>query len=189
MGIALNHPPIGSVGWAALVDANWATLEDQYVARQAGDTSVVTVTGTTAETALMANTTIPADGLGVGTVLDVLAAGNWTIPANSSPTITWRLRWGGTLGVVLATWTWLPTTGGSSVSGGWITNHNLVGVSAGLFGSVEVHGWFANASFATGFGTSAIGIATTSPVTLLWTVQSTLSTVSISQRLMVVNRG
>src|SRR5947209_8457491 len=75
MGISLNHPAQGLVGWSSSVDTNWTTLETSYLARQQSDTSVVAVTGTTAETVLMANTTLPANALAVGTVVPVWAAG------------------------------------------------------------------------------------------------------------------
>jgi hypothetical protein len=75
MGIALNRSANQSVNWWGAVDANWSTIESSYYGRLKSDTSVVTVTGTTSETVLMNNTTVPANTLSPGVVLSVWAAG------------------------------------------------------------------------------------------------------------------
>lgn len=189
MGIPLNRPAEGSVGWFSPVDTNWSTLEAQYVARQGSDTSVVTVSGTTSETALMANTTIPANGLAVGTVLSAFAAGTFSIAAFTNPSVIWRLRWGGISGTVLCTWTW-NFNGGFGFSGGWIADHKIVGVSAGATGSLELQGWMSTGtSFSTGLFNTTPTVDTTSSKVLLWTVQPSLTSVTLTQRMMIVNRG
>jgi hypothetical protein len=190
MGIALNRIPEGATNWLALVEENWDTLEDDYLARQGSDTSVVTVTGTTAETALMANTTVPANGLQAGRILHPWAAGSVTIPASSTPSVTWRLRWGGISGTVLASWTWNFGSSGSPYTVGWIIEKMIACVSAGASGSVDVEGWISVGNgFQAGLTTAHTTIDTTAAKTLLWTVQLSLSTVSVSQRLFVVNRS
>src|SRR5487761_2342203 len=172
MGIPLTHSPEGKVGWFGDVDGNWTTLETQDVARQKSDTGIVTVTGVTAETALMANTTIPANALAAGAGLSLWAAGSVTVAANTTPSFTFRLRWGGISGTVLSTWTWGPYgTSGTAYSFGWIFDHRLVCISAGASGSGELDGWMAangcDAGLTTGHGT----IDTTTSKNLLLTVQ------------------
>jgi hypothetical protein len=190
VGISLNHQAEGAVGWFSPVDANWSTLESQFVARQNSDASVVTVSGTTAETALMANTTIPANGLAVGTVLDDFSAGTVSIAAFTSPSVVWRLRWGGISGTILVAWTWNFTGGGGGFLGGWIADHKMVGVSTGASGSLELQGWMSTGTtFSTGFLNSAVTVDTTASKVLLWTVQPSLTSVTITQRMKVTNKG
>ncbi len=137
MGIALNHPSLRSVGWYPPVDANWTTLESFYVARQKSDTSVVTVSGTTAETALMSSATIPANTFQPGVVLDPWAFGNVTIPASSTPSVTFRLRWGGLAGTLLATYTWNFASQASAYQQGWNADSRLVCVTSGVTGTMD----------------------------------------------------
>jgi hypothetical protein len=189
MGIPLVHTPQGKVDWFADVDGNWSTLESVYVARQKSDASIVTVSSTTSETALMSNTTIPANALVAGTVLAIWAAGSVTIPANATPSITFRLRWGGISGVVLATWTFNFGSNPTAYSLGWVNDHRLVCVSAGSSGSAELDGWMAADSAVPGLTSSTVTIDTTASKLLLWTAQPSLSTVSVSQRFMMTNKG
>jgi hypothetical protein len=200
MGVSLNHPADGTVGWYSAVDGNWSTIEGQYVARQEGDTSVVTVSGTTNETVLMTNTTVPANALAAGVVLPVFACGSITIPAGTmglSP--TWRLRWGGISGSILLAWAPFvyTNTGGASINFGWTLVNRIIGVSAGSTGSAETGGWASSVlSPASGAGASFVAyqsatttIDTTTSQNLVWTIQSSVAGVSTSQRLMLTNRG
>jgi hypothetical protein len=189
MGIPLTHSSRGKVGWFSDVDGNWTTLEGQYVARQKSDTGVVTVTGTTSETSLMANTTIPANALAVGTVLTTWMAGSVTIPANSTPNITFNLRWGGIAGVLLSSWTWSFGSNPTAYSVGWVADFRFICIATGVSGSLEGDGWMAADTAFAGLSSATATVDTTTNKLLLWTVQPSLSTVSISQRLMVTNLG
>lgn len=190
MGLDLNRPVEGNTAWFTDIDDNWATLEDEFVARLKSDTSPVTVTGTTAETALMANTTVPADSLDVGTVLDVWAAGYVTIAAMTTPTISWRLRWGGLAGTFIVGFNWNFGSQGSAYTLGWITNYRLAGVSTGASGSLEPTGWMGlGGSSLVASHTAAVTIDTTADKNLLWTAQSSLTSSTVVQRLMVTKRG
>ena len=189
MGIPLIRSALGQTTWFNDMDGNLATLEESFVARQNSDTSSVTVTGTTAETALMASTTIPANALAVGTVLRPWAAGSLTVAASTTPTITFRLRWGGLGGVELWTVSWSMGSSGSPYTNSWVKDLSVVCASVGGSGSVETDGWTGNGS---GFFVSAPALATIDTTTskvLLWTVQLSLSSASVTQRMMVVNKG
>lgn len=190
MGIPLNHPIEGSVGWAGSVGANWTTLQNQYVANEKSDTTRVTVSSTTSETVLMANTTIPANALAPGVVMPIWASGFLTIPANAAPTITFRLRWGGLSGVLLATSTFTPATSTSAQTLDWLSDFRYFDVTAGASGTVDGEGWFMlgillSTALAAGLST----IDTTTAKLLVWTAQTTVATVSISQDQMVTNLG
>jgi hypothetical protein len=189
MGIPLIHTARGNVGWFSDVDGNWSTLEGQYVAREKSDTSIVTVTGTTSETTLMANTTIPANALAVGTVLTTWMAGSITIPATSTPSITFRLRWGGITGVLLSTWTWSFGSNPTAYSLGWVGDFRFISITTGASGSLEGDGWMAADTAFAGLSSSTATVDTTTSKVLLFTAQPSLSTVSVSQRLMVTNLG
>jgi len=190
MGVSLAHPAQGATDWFNDVDGNWSTLEDEFVARLSSDASEVSFTGTTAETALMANATIPANALGVGTVLVPWAAGYLTIPANSTPSVTFRLRWGGITGTVLVSFTWNFASNPSAYDMPWVHDYRIVGVSTGATGSCSVQGWAGMwTSYNVSYITANTTIDTTGAVTLLWTAQPSLSTVTVRQRLMIVNQG
>jgi hypothetical protein len=181
MGVSLNRPAEGTVGWFSSVDGNWKTLENQYVARQASSTSIVTVSGTTAETDLI-TTTIPANALGAGTTLRVYAAGSMSLPASSSPTVTFNLRWGGLTGTLLATIGWSFSTGGATTTG-WVLDFKIVGTATGTSGTCETDGWSTTLDSFQSL-TGAQTLDTTTSKVLVWTVTNSLTTVSTSQRVM-----
>jgi hypothetical protein len=201
MGISLNHPVAGAQSWFPDVDANWTTLENQYVARQNSDASIVSVTATTAETALMSNATIPANALGVGTVLVAWGAFTIQVPSLTTPTVTLRLRWGGLSGVLLWTTTLVCVSRLGGYTVGVTEDLRLVGVTAGASGSVEADGWLGMSDptkFGFAAGTSGIlaglttgttTIDTTASKLLVWTTQSTVSGVTVKQRQQVVEKG
>lgn len=189
MGISLTRSALGQSSWFNDMDGNLSTLEQSFVARQNSDTSSVTVSGTTAETALISSTTIPANALAVGTVLRPWAAGSIAVAASTSPTVTFRLRWGGLSGVELWVVTWTMGSSGSPYTNSWVKDLAVVCASTGGSGSVETDGW-------TGMGGSYYVSApalstvdTTANKVLLWTVQLSLTSASVTQRVMVVNRG
>lgn len=199
MGVDLNRPAEGTVGWHSSIDSNWSTLESQYVARQESDTSIVTVTGTSSETVLIANA-IPANALAAGVVLAVYCAGTITVPASTTETPTWRLRWGGISGPVLWTSAGFTYTVGAGGSGstGWGHDVRIVCVSAGASGSVETQGFSftGGGTIASGAGatwvpanTAAVTVDTTTAKDLVLTIQVVASGCSTSQRVMVTNRG
>jgi hypothetical protein len=173
------------------MDGNLDTLEEEYVARLNSDSSPVTVSSTTSETALISSTTVPANSLQVGSVLAPWAYGTVTIPAFSTPSVTWRLRWGGIGGNVLASWTWNFGSSGSPYTLGWIADYRIIPNSVGASAVFEVDGWMSmGTTFVSGTTTgSVLFIDTTANKTLLWTAQPSLSTVSVTQRSMIVNRG
>ena len=200
MGIPLIHPAKTAEAWFTGVDGNWTTLEGQYVARQKSDASSVSVTGTTSETALMANATIPANALGVGIVLVHWAAFTIQVPSLSTPTVTLRLRWGGLSGVSL----WATTLVCVSVFGGYTVgvtqDMRFVGITTGASGTAELDGWLGMSDptkFGFAAGTSGIlagtggvsTIDTTASKVFLWTTQSTVAGVTVTQRQQVVERG
>lgn len=190
MGISLNHPGDQSLDWASATDSNWSTLESSFVARQNSDTSTVTVTGTTSETALMANASVPANGLAAGGVLAVFAGGSITIPANTAATFTWRLRWGGLSGVLLTSYTSTFSSSGSSRTLGWVADHRIFCVSAGSSGTCDVEGWHhITGAINTTYTTSLATIDTTAAKTVLWTVQLSTTSLTAAQRGMLLDRG
>lgn len=190
MGLPLTHPAEGSVGWFSSFDANLTKLENEFVGRQNSDASVVTVSGTTAETVLMTSTSIPANTLLAGMVLAFFSSGTVTIPATSTPSVTFRLRWGGLGGTLLWSFTWLFGSNPTPYDLGWGAEHWIVCVSPGASGSIDQMGWtFAGTGFSGGLSTGAVTIDTTATKQLVWTVQPSLSTVTVTQRLMVANRG
>lgn len=184
MGLSLNHVAEGAVGWFGSVDSNWDTLESSYVARLQSDASVVTVTSTTSETLLMDNTTVPANALGVGTVIRCFAAGT-VDPAGVSGTVTFRLRWGGISGTVL-------TTAAFSVSGstvrGWVADARIFGKTTGSSGTLELERSFFIAGANTR-GIVASTIDTTADKDLVWTIEPGSTSHVITQRLMVTELG
>jgi hypothetical protein len=189
MGISLNQITEGAVAWHGTVDANWTTLESQFVAQQKAESTVVTVSGTTSETVLMSTTSIPANALAVGTVIPNWAGGSVTIPASTTPNVTWRLRWGGISGTVLSAFTWTFTSSGSEYTLPWFWDFRIVGVSTGASGSARVDGWLGLWTNFTSWNEGTITLDTTTAKDLVWTVQPSLSSVSVSQRSMTTDRG
>jgi len=193
MGIPLTHSAEGKVGWTSDVDGNWTTLEASYLARQKSDTSVVTVTGTTSETVLMANTTIPANALAVGTVIPVWAAGNFLIPANTAATtITFNLRWGGLAGVQIDNTIYNTVKVGSAQTVEWVFDDRLCCVTTGASGTLMLESWAAfsdSNQFFTGVTTGTATIDTTTAKLLVWTVTLGNSAITATQRQMVTDRG
>jgi hypothetical protein len=190
MGISLNHLTEGAVSWFPSVDGNWSTLESKYVARQTSDTGVVSVgPNVTAETVLMNNTTIPANALGVGTVIRCWASGTASVPASTTVTITFTLRWGGLGGTILTAPAWSYTTGASVVQQGWNADVRLIGVTTGASGSLELERYH-NIGGSTSRGVSTLTIDTTTAKALVWTVSFSASTGTVvSQRQMVTDLG
>lgn len=192
MGIPLSHPTLGSTSWFSAMDGNLDTLEEEFFARLNSDTSNVTVTGTTAETALQANATVPANSLQAGSVLHLYAYGTVTIPASSTPSATWRLRWGGPSGTLLTPgFVWNFASDPSSYTLPWSAEYRLIPVSVGASGVFEVVGCMTmGTSFVTGTTTSTTGsIDTTAAAVLGWTVQPSATGVSVTQRVTVLQRG
>ncbi|HZV00113.1 MAG TPA: hypothetical protein VFF73_25575 [Planctomycetota bacterium] len=190
MGIALNHPAEGTVNWAGTVGANFTTLQNQYVARIKGDTTSASVSGTTSETLLMANTTVKANTFAAGSVIPVWACGFIQVPANAAPTITWRLRWGGLSGVQLANVTFRPNTSTSAQVFIWTADVRLFCATAGSSGTVDSEGWLMPGSLVqTLLSTGLSTIDTTADKVLCWTGQTTVSTVTITQDNMATNLG
>ncbi|MGE0709146.1 MAG: hypothetical protein AB7N76_19515 [Planctomycetota bacterium] len=192
MGIALSHPSLGSTSWFSAMDGNLDTLEEEFFARLNSDASNVTVTGTTSETALQANATVPANSLQAGSVLHHFAYGTVTIPASSTPSATWRFRWGGTGGVLLTPgFVWNFSSDPNPYTLPWIAEYRLIPVSVGASGVFEVVGFMTmGTTFVTGTTTSTTGsIDTTADTVLGWTVQPSASGVSVTQRVTVLQRG
>jgi hypothetical protein len=189
MGIALNQVNEGAVAWFPTVDGNWATIAQQYVAQVEGSGVVAIVQNTTSETVLMNNTTIPANALGVGTVMANWTAGSVQIPANSTPTVTWRLRWGGLTGTVLATSQWNFGTSSSSYILPWVWEFKTVGVSTGSSGSAQINGWISVTTVFEAVDDGVVTLDTTTSKALVWTVQSTVAGVITTQRLMYTDLG
>jgi hypothetical protein len=189
MGVPLNHPIEGAVNWAGSIGANWTTLQSQYVARDASSTTEVTVTGTTSETLLM-TATVPANSLAAGVVMPVWAGGSVFIPASTTPTITWRLRWGGLTGVVLVSIPFQPASSGTMLSLGWTADIRVFTASSGTSGTVDTEGWLMPGSqILTVLTTSLTTIDTTTSKTLAWTIQTTDTNDEITQDQLVTNLG
>jgi hypothetical protein len=194
MGITLNQVTEGAVAWFPTVDGNWTTLEQKYVAQEAASGSPVTVANTTSETVLMNNTTIPANALGVGTVIPNWTAGTITIPASTTPSVTWNLRWGGLTGTILASFTWNFGSSGSAYTQNWQWDFRVIGISTGSSGSAQINGWIVMSqigavSLAEPWDTGVVTLDTTTSKALVWTVQSTVAAVSTTQRLMYTDIG
>jgi len=191
MGIALIHPARGRAPWFDSMDANWSTLEQSFVARKYADTSNVTVSGTTSETPLMANTSIEAAQLTAGAVINVWAAGTLSVAAFTNPSFIWRLRWGGLGGDLLYTWSWsVDNSGGAGTdTSAWIFHHKIVLIAPGMGGSMEQESWSARAQYITLGDGGPLSFDSSSTRTLLWTVQPSLSSVSVTQRQMITTIG
>jgi len=190
MGIALNQINEGAVAWFPTIDGNWTTLEKSYVAQENADGTVVTVTSTTSETVLITSTTIPANSLAVGAVIANWAGGSIFIPASTTPTAEFRLRWGGLTGVILADFVW-SFGSGAATTYPWLWEFRILGLTTGASGTCQVEGWIGlstNSSF-TAWDQGVATIDTTTAKNLVWTVQPSLSTVSTTQRSMVVDIG
>ena len=173
------------------MNQNWSTLEQSFVARKYADTSNVTVSGTTSETALMANTSIEGAKLSAGAAINVWAAGTLSVAAFTNPTITWRLRWGGLAGSLLYTWNWSVdnSAGAGTLTSNWLLHQMIVLISTGAMGSIEEASWSARDEFITIGDGGVVSFDSSSTQTLLWTVEASLSSVSVTQRQMVTNIG
>jgi len=189
MGVSLNHPIEGAVNWAGSIGANWTALQNQYVARDASPTSQVTVTGTTSETLLMTGS-VPANSLAAGSVMPIYAGGFFSVPANTTPTITWRIRWGGISGIVLMTVNFNVASSGSVQNFDWWADVRYFCASAGSSGTVDGEGYMMlNTNLITLLASGLSTIDTTTTKTLAWTIQTTDVNDSITQDLLVVNLG
>src|SRR5947209_2516261 len=111
MGVSLNHPSDQSVNWAGNVDSNWTQIESVYHGALNVDTLSYFFTGTTEQT-LTPSTTINANSVAAGTVLNAYSAGTLFVPALATGSVTLRLRWGGLSGVLLGTGTITPPSSG-----------------------------------------------------------------------------
>lgn len=191
MGLPLIHPARGEAAWFDSMNSNWTTLENSFVARKSSDTSNVTVSSTTAETALMANTSIEGAKLTVGAVINSLSSGTLSVAAFTNPTFTWRLRWGGIGGAVLYTWNWsVDNSGGAgTATSAWIFHQMLILSSLGVSGSAAQESWSSRAQFITQGTGAPVTFDSSSTKTLLWTVQPSLSSASVTQRQMVTTIG
>jgi hypothetical protein len=189
MGISLNHLTEGAVAWFPTVDANWSEIESAYVAREKSDTGVVSVTGTTSETVLMNNTTIPANALAPGVPIRTFFAGTMNIAANTTPTITLMLRWGGLSGTDLGSIaiTWASNAAAYTVQVFYYVF--ALGVTAGASGSVQLNAWYADNSFDAAVTTGLVTLDTTTAKSLVWTTTSTLTSSTTTQRLMNTTIG
>ncbi|HZV00115.1 MAG TPA: hypothetical protein VFF73_25585 [Planctomycetota bacterium] len=187
MGVSLNHPTLGQVGWAGSVDSNWTTIEGQFVARKAASTTTVTVSSTTSETALISTASIPANTLVAGFTIRIYAAGSISIPSSMvGVPVTYNLRWGGLGGTLLQSAAWSYTGTGAAYTVAWSTNFVILCTNNGATGHVESDGWFAT-NTALQVITGAQQIDTTGTNTLLWTVTPSLNTVSVTQRVLDVD--
>ncbi len=189
MGISLNQIAEGAVAWYDAVNANLTTIEDQFVAQQRAEATVVTVTGTTSETVLSNTTTIPKDALAVGSVIPNWSGGSITIAALTTPSVTWRLRWGGISGTILAAFTWNFSSSGSQYTLPWFNDFRIVGVSTGASGSARVDGWIGMFTSFSSWNQGTITLDTTADTAFVWTVQPSLTSVSVDQRSMTTDRG
>jgi hypothetical protein len=143
----------------------------------------VAIANTTTETIIFPDYTLPADFMRDGRVLQIRAFGRHSTTA--TPTLTFRLRWGGVGGTVLAA-TGAITCGSGVTAAMWgleaYIQTRVNGASGSLFTILDVNvaedaastvGSATNAS-AHGFGGSA-GVATPAAVTVDLTAQTALS--------------
>jgi len=73
------------------------------------------IANTTTETIIYPNVTIPGNYMADGRALHLVVRGKHSVAAATTPTLTFRLRWGGVAGTVL-------TASGAMVTGSGVTN-------------------------------------------------------------------
>jgi len=188
MGTPLNHIGEGAVAWFSTIDANWSEIELDYLSRLKSDTSAVTVSNTTTEKVLMANTTIPANAINANVLFPVYAAGSISVAANTTPAMEFRLRYGGITGVVLADITWTMRSSTTAYTTGFVFDFRLTGLSAGSSGSIQADGFQSVDSAFFSVDSVISTINTTQASTLVWTVQPSLVSASATQTLMITNQ-
>jgi hypothetical protein len=75
----------------------------------------------------------------------------------------------------------------------WESDHRTIDVTAGASGTSETDGWImasgTNEIVQATYSTAHATIDTTTAKTLLWTVQMSVATYSVTQRAIVVDRG
>jgi hypothetical protein len=100
------------------------------------------VANTTSETILIPNTTVPANFLQDGRALRISATGAYG--TTSTPTLIFRIRWGGVAGTVLATSSTATTTsgtgGGASMTALWTFEAFIQTRANGSSGSLFTNG-------------------------------------------------
>ena len=111
----------------------------------------VAVNTSTTETIVMPNVTIPANFMQDGRVLRVTVMGRWSSLTATTPTVTWRIRWGGVAGTLLVTSGAITTTATATTSGPFkmevLIQTRTNGSSGTLFGFGEI--WMQNGAAAT----------------------------------------
>ena len=100
------------------------------------------VNTSTTETIVMPNITIPANFLQDGRVLRLTVFGRWSSLTATTPTITWRVRWGGVAGTIVLTTGAITTTSTATTSGPFkmeaVLQTRTNGSSGTVFGFGEV---------------------------------------------------
>jgi hypothetical protein len=96
------------------------------------------VANTAAETIVFPNITIPANFLADGRTLLLKAAGK--LSTTVTPTIGWKIRWGGVAGTLLAE-TELLTNGSGVANVNWMLEAMIQTRANGATGSLLVMGW------------------------------------------------
>lgn len=109
------------------------------------------VNTSTTETIVMPNVTIPANLMQDGRILRLNLFGRWSSLTATTPTVTWRVRWGGVAGTLLVTSGAITTTSTATTSGPFkieaILQTRTNGSAGSLFGFGEV--WMHNGVAAT----------------------------------------
>lgn len=158
--------------WSETV--SWATADGTAVAN------------TSSETILFPNVTIPANFMQDGRVLRIKASGRYGNVVTSVPTLTFRLRWGGVAGTVLAASGAITTSATAMTAALWtvelLVQTRANGTSGSLFtmGDVQL-----TTNTAPTFGTvtnygvasmmASAGLATPAAVTVDLTADTALS--------------
>jgi len=106
----------------------WATADGAAVAN------------TTTETIIFPNVTIPANYLADGRVLRLAAKGRWSNVVTAVPTLTFRLRWGGVAGTVLAASPAVVTPATATTNAIWEIELYIQTRANGAIGSLFVMG-------------------------------------------------
>jgi len=112
--------------WSELIA--WATADGAAVANS------------TTEAVVFPNVTIPANFMADGRVLWLIARGRWSNVVTAVPTLTFRLRWGGLTGTVLAASGAVVTPAAATTNAMWEVDLFLQTRSNGATGTIFTQG-------------------------------------------------
>jgi hypothetical protein len=114
------------------------------------------IANTTTETIIFPNVTIPANYMADGRCLELVATGK--LSTTATPTITFRIRWGGVSGTLLAV-TEAITNGSGVTNVNWAINAYIQTRANGATGSLLVWGYADVHTSATAIAANIFGVS------------------------------